>query len=416
MKDDGGEPPDRLAERIARESYGRLLALVATRTRDIAAAEDALSEAFAAALSRWPATGPPANPHAWLVQVARNRLVDEARRGARQDRASPDLTRIAIERLEAIQPDDDRRLALMYAAAHPCLDPLMRTALVLQVVLGLDAERIASAGLVSPTAMAQRLVRAKRKLKDSGVSFEEPEPEHRSARLATLLDAIYAAFCEGAYGIDAVDGGALSGEALWLGRVLVSQAPEEPEAAGLLALMLFVHARRGARRVAGHYIPLSDQNPRLWDADALRAAESLLSRAARAARPGRFQLEAALQSAHLAATVEGMTNWAAIDRLYAALEEATGSPVVALNRAVAWARSGRVTDAVYAIDDLVRAPGMTTYQPYWAAAGAILSAAGRSDATTAYDRAIGLTVDPAVCAFLLARRGTAVVPPALSIV
>ncbi|MEQ7154529.1 RNA polymerase sigma factor [Brevundimonas aurifodinae] len=407
MTQDGGEPPDRLAERIARESYGRLLALVATRTRDIAAAEDALAEAFAAALSRWPATGPPANPLGWLVQVARNRLVDEARRGARRDRAAADLTLIEIERLDAIQPQADRRLALMYAAAHPSLDPLMRTALVLQVVLGMEAERIASACLVSPTAMAQRLVRAKRKLKDSGVSFEEPEPEHRLARLATLLDAIYAAFCEGAFGIDAVDGGGLADEALWLGRVLVAQAPQEPEAAGLLALMLFVHARRGARREAGRYIPLSDQDPRLWDAAALRAAESLLSGAARAGRPGRFQLEAALQSAQLAARVEGRTDWEAIDRLYGALERATTSPVVTLNRAVAWARAGHIAEAVTTLDRLAQTPGMATYQPYWAAAGAILATAGRADAATAFDRAIGLTVDPAVRAFLLDRRAAA---------
>jgi len=404
MQGDGGEPPVRLAERIARESYGRLLALVATRTRDIAAAEDALSEAFAAALSRWPVTGVPNNPQAWLVQVARNRLIDDARRGARRDRASTDLTLMEIERLETVQPFEDRRLALMYAAAHPALDPLMRTALVLQVVLGLEAERIASACLVSPAAMAQRLVRAKRKLRDSGISFEEPEPEYRPARMATLLDAIYAAFCEGAFGLDGVDGGALAEEALWLGRLLVAQAPDEPEAAGLLALMLFVHARRGARRVNGQYVPLSEQDPRLWDLDAQRAAESLLTQTARTGRPGRFQLEAALQSAHASATVEGVADQGAIDRLYAALEQLTGSPVVSLNRAVSQARAGRVDEAVDAIHRLGTTPGIADYQPYWAAVGAILAEAGRPGAIEAFDRAIGLTVDPAVRDFLISRR------------
>jgi RNA polymerase sigma-70 factor (ECF subfamily) len=239
-----------LAERVARESYGRLLALLAARTRDVAAAEDALADAFAAALTAWPRAGAPDNPEAWLFAAAKRKLIDAARRAQTAAAGEAEIAR-GMEEIEAemTAPDiPDRRLGLMFACAHPAIEASVRTPLMLQAVLGFSAERIAAAFLVEPTAMGQRLVRAKKKIRDAGVGFDVPGPHEWPARIVAVLDAIYAAFSSGwsdPLGADP-ERRELTEEAIWLGGVLASQTPDEPEALGLLSLMLHLDARRPA--------------------------------------------------------------------------------------------------------------------------------------------------------------------------
>src|SRR5258708_10366686 len=258
------------AEAVARRSYGKLVAFLTAHTRDVAAAEDALSEAFASALADWPRNGCPSNPEAWLLTMARRKTIDVARRHSYSEGATRALQPLA-EGLEVAAGDAeilDRRLALMFVCAHPAIEVGIRAPLMLQVVLGLDAKAIASAFLMSPAAMGKRLVRAKDKIRQAGIPFNVPEREELPSRLETVLDAIYAAFTEGwtdPGGTDVVRRD-LTEEALFLSRLLAELLPEEPEALGLLALMLHAEARRGARRNPhGEYVPLGEQDPALWD-------------------------------------------------------------------------------------------------------------------------------------------------------
>jgi RNA polymerase sigma-70 factor (ECF subfamily) len=292
------------ADVVARRSYGKLVAFLAARTRDVAAAEDALSEAFASALADWPVNGCPANPEAWLLTVARRKMIDAARRRRSGDAATGQLQLLG-ERLDAAAAQaeiPDHRLALMFACAHPALEASIRAPLMLQVVLGLDARRIGSAFLMSPGAMGKRLVRAKNKIWQAGIPFAVPEREELPARLDTVLDAIYAAFAEGWTDPSGTDVARrdLTEEALFLARLVTTLLPEQPEALGLLALMLHAEARRRARRNAqGEYVPLAEQDPALWDLQMVDEAEALLLRASALGSIGRYQLEGALQSAHV---------------------------------------------------------------------------------------------------------------------
>jgi RNA polymerase sigma-70 factor (ECF subfamily) len=384
-----------------------LLALLAARTRNLAAAEDALADAFAAALSAWPKVGVPDKPEAWLFAAARRKLIDAARR-AQTAHAAQDALLLSIEELDAIGSADapDRRLGLMFACAHPDIEPSVRTPLMLQAVLGFSAERIAAAFLVEPTAMGQRLVRAKKKIRDAAIPFDVPAPAEWPTRMSAVLDAIYAAFGVGwsdPLGADPERKG-LTEEAIWLGRVLVGQAPEEPEALGLLALMLHLDARRPARRVAGRYVPLEQQDITLWRRDLIGEAETLLRLAGNHARAGRYQYEAAIQSAHAGRAFRGQSDWPAITLLYGALADLTGSPVAKLNHAAAisrWAGAGEGLAALEAID----APELRSYQPFWALRADLLAQLGRSnEARTAYDEAIARERDGAVIRFLSERR------------
>lgn len=392
------------AERIARESYGKLLAYLAAASRDVAAAEDALADAFAAALATWPTRGLPDNPEAWLHAAAKRRLIDAARRRATAKDAEPHLV-AAHEELEEVMREradiPDRRLGLLFACAHPALDEDVRTALMLQTVLGLNAERIAAAFMVEPQTMSQRLVRAKRKIRDAGVAFSIPAPEVWPERLAAVLDAIYAAFSEGWRDADGADPEtrALAGEAIWLGRVLAATC-EDPEALGLLALMLHLEARRPARRTPfGAYVPLRSQDTAKWDAKLIDEAEAFLFRAAALRKPGRYQLEAAIQSAHAMRRKTGVTDWNAIIALYDGLFALTGSPVTRLNRAAALAEAGDVGAALSACEDLRAA--LSTYQPWWALHAHLLGRTGKiAEARAAYAEAIARERDPAVIRFL----------------
>lgn len=389
---------------VARRSYGKLVAFLAARTRDVAAAEDALAEAFAAALAHWPTRGVPDNPEAWLFAAAKRKTIDAHRARKRGEDASAHLALMAEELAAASGGEiPDERLKLLFACAHPAIDQEMRAPLMLQTVLGFDAAAIASAFLVSPAAMSQRLVRAKSRIRESGIPFRVPPREDLAERLPFVLDAIYAAYAEGwsdPMGTDA-SARAMAGEAIWLGRLAAMLLPDEAEALGLLALMLHSEARRAARRdELGEFVPLSEQDAGLWNGAMMTEAENLLRRAAAMNAIGRFQLEAAVQSAHAVRCRTGAADWPAIVTLYDALWTVTGSAVIAINRAVAIAETDGAEAGLAALDALDPKP-LSQYQPYWSARAHLLAATGAMDeARTAYDQAIGLEIDPAVRRFL----------------
>lgn len=394
------------AEAAARQSYGKLVAWLAARTRDVAAAEDALADAFAAALERWPKSGVPEKPEAWLLAVARRRRVDAVRRRLTREAARDHLQLIA-EEMEAHMTEEDlpdERLRLMFACAHPAIEPGVRAPLILQTVLGFDAATIASAFLVSPATMGQRLVRAKARIRETGIPFRVPERAELGERLDAVLEAIYAAFAEGWSDPAGTETRRrnLATEGIWLGRLVATLMPEEPEALGLLALMLFAEARRAARRSAeGDFVPLAEQDYALWDRALIDEAEALLSHAAAGGVVGRYQLEAAVQSAHAARRLTGRTDWPAIRALYDALFSIVGSPVVAINRAVALAETEGAMAGLAALYVLGDDKRLNEYQPYWAARAGLLARLGQvPQASEAYDRAIGLERDPAVRRFL----------------
>jgi RNA polymerase sigma-70 factor, ECF subfamily len=408
--------PDELAARaaaetVARGSYGKLIAYLSARTRDVAAAEDALADAFAAALADWPASGIPQSPEAWLLSVARRKTIDAARR-RRTMFEGEDQVRLITQELESAamhaKEIPDERLALMFACAHPAIDAGVRAPLILQTVLGFDAATIASAFLVAPATMGQRLSRAKAKIRQAGIPFRVPERADLAERLDAVLAAIYAAFAEGWSDPAGTQTRRrnLSEEGIWLGRLVASLLPNEAETLGLLALMLHAEARRAARRTgAGEYVPLTEQDPASWDASLIEEAEALLRRASTYRVIGRYQLEAAVQSAHAARRLTGHTDWAALEKLYDALFALTDSPVVAINRAVAIAEAQGAAAGLAALDALSDDTRLADYQPYWAArAGLLARMEETQEAGRAYERAIGLESDPAVRRFLQGKR------------
>jgi RNA polymerase sigma-70 factor (ECF subfamily) len=399
------------ADMAARRGYGKLVAFLAARTGDVAAAEDALSDAFVAALADWPRNGTPANPEAWLLTAARRKMIDASRRRARGHAVSEEL-RILTEASHAVERDaeiPDKRLALMFACAHPALDAGVRAPLILQAVLGLNARTIASAFLASPAAMGKRLVRAKEKIRQAAIPLRVPEREELPGRLDAVLEAIYAAFAEG--WIDPAGSDVarrdLAEEAIFLARLVTGLLPDEPEALGLLALMLYAQGRTRARRDNGAYVPLARQDPKLWDAHLIDEAESLLRSAVARGAIGRYQLEAALQSAHVFRRLTGHVNWPEVVQLYDALLALAGSPVVAVNRALAIAELEGVAAGLAALPTIDADARLAEYQPYWAARAELLARGGtRAEARHAYEIAIGLERDPAVRAFLQARQAS----------
>jgi len=309
---------------------------------------------------------------------------------------------LAAAPVEAEIPDE--RLAMMFACAHPAIDAGIRAPLILQAVLGLDAARIASAFLMSPAAMGKRLVRAKVKIRETAIPFRVPERTELGARLDAILDAIYAAFSEGWTDPGGVDAARrdLTLEAIFLARLVAGLLPKQAEALGLLALLLYADARRRARRSAdGEFVPLAEQDTALWDGQQIGEAEALLRRAGALRSIGRFQLEAAVQSAHLDRRRTGRANWVDVVELYDGLFALAGSPVVAINRALAIAE---VFGAQAGLDAMPEAGGdvrLAEYQPYWAARAELLSRSGAiAEARKAYEIAIGLERDAAVSRFL----------------
>lgn len=395
------------AKRAARDSYGRLLSLLAMRGPGLADAEDALADAFAAALLQWPRDGVPTNPDGWLHAVARRRLVDAARRRTTMSTNVADLKIVIEELAEAAEANalPDRRLALMLACASEAVPQPMRTALMLNVILGLTAEEIAPLYLVAPKTMGQRLSRGKARLRQAGIGFEEPDEQALAERLPAILDAVYAAFTKSF--ADGETHRALGEEAIYLARLSARLAPE-PEALGLLALVLHSAARAPARRDAdGAYVALDDQDATRWDRDLIVEAESALAQASRnGGETGRFQIEAAIQSAKAAAALTGADTRVDVLRLYDLLLALFPTPVVALNRAVARWRVPGETSCFAEIVALEDEEGMKTYQPYWAARLAVADAEGRTqEAREARDITLGLTADPHVRRWIMTRYG-----------
>ena len=396
-------------EAIARNSYGRLIAYIAARSGDVAGAEDALGDAIAAASERWPADGVPQKPEAWLLHAARNRIIDAARHHQVQQRSETILRQITEEaHTVAVTHDDfpDERLKLLFVCAHPAIDPAARTPLMLQTVLGVDAARIGSAFLVSPAAMNQRLVRAKNKIRDAGIPFSVPESREWNERVVFVLDAIYSAYTTGWESLMDVSSThhALAGDAIAIGRTLVQLMPAEPEALGLLALMLHCEARRDARySSAGEFVPLDRQNTATWSRPMIDEAESYLRSAAEFKRMGRYQLEAAIQSIHANRADSGWIEWPEIVLLYEGLVQIWPGIGALVGRAVALAQAGKSAAGFAALEE-IPASRVANYQPFWAARGHLLQLLGRKDeAQKAFARAASLTDDPALREYLLKR-------------
>lgn len=399
----------RTADAVVRRSYGKLVAYLASGSGDVAAAEDALAEALVTALATWPANGCPNNPEAWLLTVARRKLIDSIRK-QRGDDGPGTLEQIAVDLATADKAHEipDRRLALLFACAHPAIDPPIRAPLMLQTVLGLEAAQIASAFLISPTTMGQRLVRAKNKIRIAGIPFQIPDRTELARRLEAVLDAIYAAYAEGwadPVGADMARRD-LAEEAIFLCRIVIELLPNEPEALGLFALMQYAEARRAARRdQQGEYVPLEAQDVGRWDMDRIAEAEAALRHASSMRRIGRYQLEAAIQSAHVERRRTGQLNWPAVLQLYDGLVALTGSPVAILNRAIALAEVEGPSAALASIAELKNDMRMQQYQPYWAAQAELLTrASDLAAAAHAYELAIGLEHDESVRSHLQRRR------------
>lgn len=399
-------------ELVARSAYGKLVAYLSARTRDVAAAEDALGEALLEALANWPRDGVPAQPEGWLLTAARHRLLDRERRLRVRERHEAVLASLAEGQTASADPEGfpDQRLGLFFVCAHPALDASLHAPLMLQVVLGLEAARIAPAFLVSPAAMSQRLVRAKTKIREAAIPFELPDERELPRRLDSVLEALYAAYGLGWDAIQGADDAArdLAEEALWLARVLLQRMPEEPEVRGLLALLLFCESRRAARRPAGGgYVPLSEQDPGLWSEALIREAEAQLSAAAARGQPrGRFQLEAAIQSVHADRRRTGRTEWGAIALFYAELLHLAPTLGARIGHAVAVAEARGAAEGLALLDGLAPA-GVSAHQPYWAVRAHLLKRLERrAEAAEAYDLALGLTRDEAVRRFLRERRGS----------
>jgi len=404
------EETHRTIERVARESYGRLVAYLSVHTHDLASAEDALSNALVSALKHWPEDGVPKNPEAWLLIAARHSLIDAIRHQRVVLESEPTLKFLTENSTETtLSPQfPDERLKLLFVCAHPAIDPAMHTPLMLQAVLGLDAARIAQAFLIAPKTMGQRLFRAKTKIRTGGIPFEIPQERDLPERLDAVLEAIYAAFGIGWDDMVGADqrGRDLANEAIWLARVLLQLMPGQAEVQGLLALMLHCEARRPARRSPdGRYIPLSEQDPKQWSLPLIEEAESHLAEAFKQGRSGRFQLEAAIQSVHAERARTGQTDWAAIAVFYEQLIRISPALGARTGYAAALAEA-KGPSAGLAVLGTIDPEEVSTYQPYWAVRAHLLQRLGKTrDAANAYDRAIGLAEDPAVREFLLHKRG-----------
>lgn len=401
------EDARRAIEDAARVSQRRLIAFLSSRCRDLSRCEDALGDAFQEAVEQWPETGVPASPEAWLLTVARRRLIDRTRRADTEHQAEAELLAAWDEAaaMSATAELPDERIKLLFVCAHPAIAPEMHTPLMLQVVLGLDAARIASAFLLAPTTMGQRLVRTKLKIRDAGIPFEVPGPESLAERLEAVLSAIYAAYGAGREIVDADDQRSdLRVEALSLAQLCAALLPAEPEAWGLLSLLLYCEAREPARRTAdGGYVRLSEQDTALWSEPLLHQAEAALREASRARRFGRFSFEAAIQSVHAQRRLTGVTDWAALALLYGALMR------VAPTIGAGVAQAGAVLEAHGAAAalpflDAFEPSDVVSYQPYWAVRANVLERSGRTaDARAAYERALGLSSDAAARAHLAER-------------
>ncbi|HZQ56981.1 MAG TPA: DUF6596 domain-containing protein [Acidimicrobiales bacterium] len=407
---------------VFRREAGRCTATLIRILGDIDLAEDAVAEAFAIAAEQWPARGIPPNPGGWITTTARNRAIDRLRRESTRDQRQQAAHRLlsddmgpgddrGLDDLDAfvdVVPDD--QLRLMFLCCHPALNADSQVALTLRLLGGLETAEIGRAFLVPEPTMAQRIVRAKRKLRDNHAPYRIPRQAELPDRLDAVLAAIYLIYTEGhtataGDGLVRVD---LSTEALRLGRVLASLMPDEPEVTGLLALMLLTEARRPARVAAdGSMVRLADQDRTHWDRAMIDEGHRLVRACLRRNQPGPFQVQAAIAAVHADAPTAAATDWSQVVALYDQLYALRPNPVVALNRAVAVAELRGPSAGL----DALAGTALEDYQPYHAARADLLARAGRrSDALAAYDRAISLTTNPAERDFLARQRGAVAAP------
>ncbi len=396
----GGSPghhvrltPEAEVDRLFRRESGRAVATLIRVLGDFDLAEEAVQEAWVVALERWPVDGVPRNPGAWITTTARNRAIDRLRRARVLQEKLGELEALAVEEPAEV-PDD--RLRLMFTCCHPALAAEARVALTLRTLGGLSVPEVARAFLVAEPAMAKRLVRAKRKIADTGIAYRVPEEEELPHRLPSVLAAVYLIFNEGyaATAGEALVRRELCAEAIRLGRLLVELMPGRPEPRGLLALMLLHHARRDARVDAdGRLVLLADQDRELWHADEIEEGRAL----AAAAAPDRYGLQAAIALEHVAP----VTDWARIARLYEALAALEPSPVVELNRAVAIAMAWGPEQGLALMDTI---DGLDAYHLLHSARADLLRRLGRAeDARAAYQRALELAGNPVEREFLARR-------------
>jgi len=395
-----------IIEETARAAYGRLLSYLAVNWRDLQAVEDAIGDAFLAALEAWPKIGIPDKPEAWLTTAARRRLIDQARRARISENALPTLLAISEDAQRLSSSNDvfpDERLRMMFLCTHPAIDPVMRTPLMLQTVLGIDAARIASAFIVKPSTMSQRLTRVKSKIRAERLTFEMPGAEEIPDRLDSVLEAIYAAYGSGWDEAAFADSPRrrLAEEAIYLGKLLLQLAPREPEVYGLVATMLYCEARRAARYdEGGSYIPLSEQDCSRWEKGLIVEAERYLHAASQTGRIGRFQLIAAIQSIHAQRLWTGSIEWEEITLLYEGLIQMSPTLGVLVGRAAAIAEAYGAERGL-ALMEAISSEEVVNYQPYWALAGHLYKRMNRKeDAYSAYSLAVGLSTDVSVRQFL----------------
>ncbi|WP_299936214.1 DUF6596 domain-containing protein [uncultured Pelagimonas sp.] len=388
----------RVADMAARDSYGRLLAYLSSRTHDIALAEDALADAFVQALDLWPTRGVPDNPDAWLLTTARNRLTDRQRHQTRFPTKDeiPDMP--ADDTSPALFPDE--RLALLMVCAHPSIASDLHVPLMLQTVLGLEAKTIARLFLVSPTALTKRLGRAKAKIRDAGIPFHIPDAAVLPSRATTIHEAIY--------GLHAYDwlnpADDLGDEALYLADLMTKLMPENSEGLALAALIALSHARANARIVNQTLVPTEDQDTSLWDKRLIFYGRQTLARAYTKATVGRFQIEAAIEAVHIARKDSGRTDWEALNKLYYALLQIAPSLGALVAQAAVVGRLHGPQAGLDALDAMQDQAG-TGFQPYWAARAMILAELGQvAEAITCFEKAISLATDSATITLLTNRR------------
>ena len=383
-------------DEVMRASYGRLLAILSSRTGDILAAEDALAEAFAAALAKWQ-NEVPDNPEAWLLTVARNRLTDIKRRDARIEYRDELPEPVQAEPVSYDIPDD--RLNLMFVCAHPAIDARIHTPLMLQTVMGLEADVIAQAFLLPPSTMAQRLVRAKRKIRDAAIAFQIPDAQDLPPRISSVLEAIYGAFSRDWLGEDT-----LAEEAFFLATLLADLMPNDPEVLGLAALIAYTLSREDARVQDGQFVDLEHQDTSCWDHDLIDCAGAYLTRAQAQNALGRFQLEAAIQAVHADRRVTGATDWTALAQLHLGLSRIAPTIGSAIGHAAAVGKAMGPAEglkALYQVDAKARA----AFAPAEVTRAYLLSELGQThEAIAAYERAIALTVEKPLRRYLESKR------------